>query len=243
MLVLVPAPSMSSSGSISAAKRRLLDELKLREPATVSQLADVLELTEVAVRQHLAALEAEGLVAAAPGPTTARGRPPVAWTVTDAARALFPDHHAQLAVEIIDAIRVSIGDDGLRRVIDARAEAQVDAYQRRIPVGDATIRARVGALARLRTDEGYLAEAVRESPDSYLLIERHCPICEAATACTGICRAEWDVFRRVLGDDLSVERIEHLIAGDTRCAYRIRRRSAEAGSETGAEARASVAAR
>jgi predicted ArsR family transcriptional regulator len=207
------------AASISTAKRRLLDELKRREPATVGDLADALGLTEVAVRQHLAVLEADALVAAAPGPAAARGRPPTTWTVTDAARALFPDHHA---------VRTSIGEDGLRRVIDARAKAQVDTYRRRIPVDDATIRARVGALARLRTDEGYMAEAVRESPTSYLLIERHCPICDAASACTGICRAEWDVFRQVLGDDVSVERTEHVLSGDTRCTYRIQSRSVEA---------------
>ena len=219
------------TASISTAKRRLLDELKRREPATVGELADALGLTEVAVRQHLAALEADALVAAAPGPAAARGRPPTTWTVTDAARTLFPDHHAQLAVEIIDAVRTSIGEDGLRRVIDARATAQVDAYRRRIPVADATIRARVGALARLRTDEGYMAEAVRESPDSYLLIERHCPICDAASACTGICRAEWDVFRQVLGDDVTVDRVEHVLSGDTRCTYRIQSRASEAVHE------------
>jgi predicted ArsR family transcriptional regulator len=30
------------------------------------------------------------------------------------------------------------------------------------------------------------------------------------------------VFRTVLGEDVSVERTEHLLAGATRCAYRIR---------------------
>jgi predicted ArsR family transcriptional regulator len=32
------------------------------------------------------------------------------------------------------------------------------------------------------------------------------------------------LFRVVLGDDVVVERTQHLIAGDQRCAYRIRPR-------------------
>ena len=47
------------------------------------------------------------------------------------------------------------------------------------------------------------------------------PICVAATACQGFCRAELDTFREVLGPDVSVEREEHIVQGDRRCAYRI----------------------
>jgi predicted ArsR family transcriptional regulator len=43
----------------------------------------------------------------------------------------------------------------------------------------------------------------------------------AATACQGFCRAELDTFRQVLGPDASVERAEHIVNGDRRCAYRI----------------------
>jgi predicted ArsR family transcriptional regulator len=57
----------------------------------------------------------------------------------------------------------------------------------------------------------------------YVLVENHCPICVAATSCQGFCRAELDTFREVLGPDASVERTEHIVAGDRRCAYRISR--------------------
>lgn len=219
------------AGSISAAKRRLLDELKCAGPTTAGALAHALGLTDVAVRQHLTALEAAGLVTNTPGPAAGRGRPPTTWTLGDAARSLFPDNHAQLSVELIDAIRRAVGEDGLRRVVDARADAQVDAYQQRVPGSDASLGVRARALARLRTDEGYMAEVVREAPDRFLLIEHHCPICEAATSCTGICRAEWEVFRRVLGDDVAVERVEHVLSEGSRCVYRLERVAATASTE------------
>src|SRR5258708_36122225 len=49
--------------------------------------------------------------------------------------------------------------------------------------------------------------------NSYLLVERHCPICIAATSCTGLCREELSVFRKLLGDRVQVERTEHIVAG------------------------------
>jgi predicted ArsR family transcriptional regulator len=211
---------------VSAAKRRLLEELKRIGPATAVDLAEALDLTDVAVRQHLSSLEETGLVTSGPGPTGGRGRPPTTWSLTDRARGEFPDHHAQLSIELIDAMRRAVGEAGLRKVVDARADLQVDAYRYRVPGTEASLRSRVGALARLRSAEGYMAEVVREGPDRFLLIEHHCPICEAATSCTGICRAEWDVFRRVLGDDVTVDRVEHLLSGGARCVYRLERSAA-----------------
>ena len=61
----------------------------------------------------------------------------------------------------------------------------------------------------------------RADAGGFLLLENHCPICAAATACQGFCRAELAVFRAVLGPDVTVDRTEHIPAGARRCAYRI----------------------
>jgi predicted ArsR family transcriptional regulator len=66
-----------------------------------------------------------------------------------------------------------------------------------------------------------MAEVLPDGPASFLLVENHCPICAAATACQGFCATEIDLFRAVLGPDVSVERVEHILAGDRRCAYRV----------------------
>jgi predicted ArsR family transcriptional regulator len=118
-------------------------------------------------------------------------------------------------------VRTALGDEGLARVIDARAEKQQAAYERAIPKRG-SLRARAEALARVRADEGYVAEVV-EDPDGrgVLLVEHHCPICAAATSCPGLCSSELELFRIVLGPQVSVERTQHLLAGDRRCAYRI----------------------
>ena len=67
-----------------------------------------------------------------------------------------------------------------------------------------------------------MAEVRRDGRD-FLFIENHCPICAAATACQGFCATELDLFRSALGPGVTVERAEHILSGDRRCAYRIRR--------------------
>lgn len=206
------------------AKRRLLDRLKLGDPATAAELAAGLGLTDVAVRQHLAALEAQGLVEPCKEPPQGRGRPATRWSLTPLAQGLFPERHAELTVGLIGAMRDTFGEKGLLRVIDARAAEQVEAYRRMLPPPGASLRKRVTALARQRTAEGYMAEVKPDGTDAFLLIEHHCPICDAARSCVGLCHAELDVFQRVLGPDVTVERTQHLLSGDQRCVYRIRPR-------------------
>src|SRR5258708_4189130 len=143
-------------------KRRIVERLK-RADAKVSDLARVLDMTEAGVRQHLDALAEHGLVMAHTGTAQGRGRPPTVWALTDLAQDLFPDRHDDLTVELITAVRSALGDKGLARVIDARGEVQRAAYARAVPKRG-SLRARVEALARVRTEEGYVAE-VANDPD------------------------------------------------------------------------------
>ena len=213
-------PGNLDTANLGATKRRIVERLK-RTDAKVADLARALDMTEAGVRQHLDALADHGLVVSRTDTAVGRGRPPTVWALTDLAQDLFPDRHDDLTVELITAVRTALGDKGLARVIDARGEVQRAAYARALPKRG-PLRARVEALARIRTEEGYVAEVIDDPQgDAVLLIEHHCPICTAAAACPGLCGSELALFRDVLGPKVSVERTQHIIAGDRRCTYRI----------------------
>jgi predicted ArsR family transcriptional regulator len=209
---------------LSTAKQRVLEHLKRADGATASEVSEALGITEAAVRQHIDALVERGLVErrARPRARAGRGRSPLEWVLTPASASQFADRHGQLTVELLDAIRDALGPNGLDRVIDSRAEHQLDAYRAVVPAaGTATLEQRVRALARQRTAEGYMADVHRDG-DGFVLVEHHCPICTAATACPGFCRSELQLFRDTLGPDVTVERTAHLLAGVVRCAYLVR---------------------
>src|SRR5215217_4511717 len=102
---------------LSDAKRRIIERLKRVESATAPELAVSFGLTDTAVRQHLEALEAVGLVERSPTTPAGRGRPPVAWRLRPIATSLFPDRHAELTVELISSIRDALGERGLAKVL------------------------------------------------------------------------------------------------------------------------------
>lgn len=200
-------------------RRAITKLLKTEGPTDSAKLADALGLTTMAVRQHLYALQSEGLVTAEERPVPI-GRPAKFWRLTAEADRLFPEAYAELSVALIDSIKESFGDDGLDRVLASRCARQQTDYQKRIRPGD-PLEKRLKALARVRTEEGYMAEVRKEDDGSFLLVENHCPICAAANACQGFCSTELDLFRSVLGPKVTVERVQHIIAGDLRCVYRV----------------------
>jgi len=198
---------------------RLLHALKAAGAQTAATLAARLGITAVAVRQHLDGLAAARLVT----PEDRRegvGRPKRYWGLTTAGHARFPDNHAGLTVELLEAVSSVFGQRGLDRLIAHRETATLANYRRQLAKAP-TLGDKVEALARLRTQEGYMAECRRDTDASFLLIENHCPICVAARTCQGLCRSELGIFVAVLGEGASVTRIDHMLSGARRCAYRV----------------------
>ncbi len=199
-------------------RRKILDILKREGPGTASEMAALLGVSAMAVRQHLYALTEEGLVEAVEK-ADGVGRPSKFWQLTAAADAFFPQGYAELTAGLMGGLQRAFGDKGLEQIIAARTDEQIISYGERMEDAH-SVKDRLRALAELRTEEGYMAE-VREDEQGFVFIENHCPICIAARTCTGLCASELSLFRAVLGNDVQVERTEHILQGARRCAYKV----------------------
>ncbi|WP_297580891.1 metalloregulator ArsR/SmtB family transcription factor [Devosia sp.] len=194
--------------------------LKMYGGLSAAALGEQLGTSSEAARQQLVRLAEEGHVAAE-SISSGVGRPTQVWGLTPAAQSRFPDTHAALTVQLLDILREQLGDTALDAVIAAREQATRTEYEAALAdAGD--LKDRVDRLVDLRSREGYMAAWTEQEDGSFLLTENHCPICAAATACQGFCRAELDVFKSVLGPDVEVHRQDHIVSGGRRCSYVIR---------------------
>ena len=211
---------MSETQTTLSGRAAVLERVKCEGPVTSEELGETLGITAMAVRQHLCALEDDGLVECATR-AGARGRPAKLWRACAKADTHFPDAHAHLAADLIGQMEKAFGEDGLDRIVKLRTAEQARLYREGMD-GKKTLKARLEALAAIRAKEGYMAE-VRRDPDTgaWLFVENHCPICAAAKLCTSLCREELNLFQKVLGRDVRVERVSHILAGAGRCAYRV----------------------
>ena len=200
---------------------RILDLLKTGGPQSAAALARSLGVTAVAIRQHLARLGEDGLVSGASDPPQGVGRPKQIWQLSETGHARYPDRHADLSADLIGAMQSAFGAEGMEKLLAERTARQLAAYRDRMPGDDAPLAEQVDALAKIRSDEGYMAYSEVADDGALLLVEQHCPICTAAKLCSGLCAQELELFERLLPAGTTIERTEHVLSDGRRCVYRI----------------------
>lgn len=204
----------------TSTRKAIINLLKHQGGMDVVALSSQFALSGMAIRQHLNALKEEGLVTfeeeARP-----MGRPTKLWRLTPAADRFFPSGYSELSVSLINSMKEAFGNEGLDKLLSVRNKNMQDQYLQYI--GDASgVKERLEKLAEIRTNEGYMAEVKDQGDGSLLFIEKHCPICEAAAVCTGLCKNELHLFKTVLGDQVHIERGEYILAGGRNCIYTVR---------------------
>ena len=144
-----------------------------------------------------------------------RGRPPVRWQLTPLAGELFPDRHADLTVELIGSIREALGDDGLDKVLEARAAGPARRLPQGTPRSGRHARARAGAPPGRRPQRrglpGRGARRRRRQPPA-----RRAPLpgVRGRRAPARACAApSWSCSRPRSATTSSVERVQHLLVG------------------------------
>jgi predicted ArsR family transcriptional regulator len=211
---------MTQQHTTPSGRLAVLDLVKREGPISADAMAQRLGITGMAVRQHLSALSAEGLADHAEE-ARPRGRPVRLWRATEKSAAQFADTHSALAADLVVQMRRAFGEEGMDKILKLRTAEQEKAYRAKTDAAR-SLKGKLDQLAKIRSAEGYMAEVRRDAQTGgWLFVEHHCPICAAARLCTGLCREELALFNRVLGKDVKVERLSHILAGAGRCAYRV----------------------
>ncbi len=197
---------------------KILQRMKREGDVTAKELAQELSLTTMGVRQHLQGLEESGLVDFHDVKVKV-GRPTRHWRLTAQGHSQFTDRHGDLIIQMLDSVEDLFGSTGLEKVINQREQQTFTQYQQALAKCE-NLKEKLELLTTLREQEGYMAELLHDE-QGYLLVENHCPICHAAKRCPSLCQSELNVFQRLLGNEYLIERNDHIIAGERRCAYRI----------------------
>ncbi|WP_442587932.1 helix-turn-helix transcriptional regulator [Pedobacter sp. AW31-3R] len=197
---------------------RAVGMLKARGPQSLSDLARELMVTVEGARFQMLKLSKEGLVAAK-ATVTGRGRPQQLWSLTDLGHTRFPDTHAALTVRLMEVMKETLGEQAVAKVIEANGNKGTNRYLGELE-GITDLESRISKFVSIRSKEGYMAQYIKEE-DGFVLIENHCPICAAAQANREICQAEFKTLQGVFGDSVLITRVEFIIEGGRRCAYKL----------------------
>jgi len=213
--MLTDHPAARASAALGDAgfghsRRRLLESLKRLGSATLREAAADLGLSRETVREHLNALGADGLVARAGSRRAGPGRPEILYRLTGRADALFPQREGEVLAELAAHLLARGNEAALRRFFEERAARRLGSARARL--AGLRGRKRLAEVARILSDEGYMAEVVGGT-----LRLAHCPL-QSVVAVTRLpCRAELALVESLLSR--SLKRTDYLPDGGSSCSY------------------------
>jgi DeoR family suf operon transcriptional repressor len=205
----------------SEPKKKLLYYLKVMQQAGLKELADVMKISRMAVHKHLSVLQNRGLVEGIEIRESSVGRPKMMYQLTSQSKSIFPKSYSAIATHALDFIERNMGKEGVERVLRDRQDDLFDKYYKHLK--DLDFDKRVKELARIRDEEGYMAESKKESKLSsrrHVLLEYNCPIIHIAEKHWEACSVETELFEKLLG--ANIETTHRAAKGDLICKFVIR---------------------
>ena len=188
---------------------------------TAVALAEHLHLTPAAVRRHLDAMVADGMLVASeerPRGPRGRGRPAKVFQLTDAGHEEFHQAYDDLALSALRYIRDTAGDQAVAefaKLLVGRLESRYREVAQTSADGPGT-----SALAEALSEDGYAA-SVAPARLGEQLCQHHCPVAHVAEQFPQLCEAETEVFARILGRH--VQRLATIAQGDRVCTTHVPR--------------------
>jgi len=189
-------------------------------PISAAALGERLGLTPAAVRRHLDALLAEGMIeprAARSRGQRGRGRPAKLFVITDAGRGAFVHAYDGLAGSALRFLAERAGEDAVGEF----ARSQVSGLVSRLgpTMREVSADQRVRVLAEALTADGYAASASQAKSGGEQLCQHHCPVAHVAAEFPQLCEAETEAFGRLLGTP--VQRLATIAHGDGVCTTHV----------------------
>jgi predicted ArsR family transcriptional regulator len=205
----------------TSTRKQILLMLKTGGPLTVSEMAQRLGVTEMAVRRHVNTLERDGLVQSRLL-RQSMGRPTSQYYLTEKSEEHFPKSYSSFTLEILNDLEQTQGSSVIDLLFQSREKRLTENHRADFQTGD--LREKVRKLAELQDSKGYMVEW-EELPDGrFKLVEFNCPIAQVANRYNQACQCEINWFRNLL--DADVERTECKARGGQNCVYYIREKAA-----------------
>jgi predicted ArsR family transcriptional regulator len=181
-----------------------------RTNRTVDELAQALNITDNAVRAHLATLERDGVVRQR-GERRGSGKPSYVYELTPEAEQLFPKAYGPVLRQVLEVLSERMTPEeleSLMRTVGSRIAAQWN-----IPQGD--LQVRLEAAVEILNELGGMAE-LESCAESYCIRGYSCPLAAAVPGHPEVCHLAETLLTELVGVPIQ-EHCER--TGTPRCCF------------------------
>ncbi|QWU47511.1 MULTISPECIES: metalloregulator ArsR/SmtB family transcription factor [Bacillus] len=206
-------------GEARTTKEEIVQLLKVKGEHTVADLAEALEITEMAIRRHLSKLEKDELIYSKMVRQHV-GRPTYLYGLSQKGEDTFPKEYKQFAIDMLEDL-ARMGDEKmLRHVLQARTKRMEEQLQKRIS-NQSNLAYKVQEVAAMQERNGYMVQIKRDGEHSFIFEKQNCPLKEIAERFPQVCEDEKDMYKRLFAD-ANVKTLANMCAGDCNCSYQIK---------------------
>lgn len=204
---------MVTDNSQESTRDIILHTIKLRNQATVKELAEAADVSPVTVRHHLNALQADSLLKT-DSIRRKVGRPYHVYSLSKKGHELFPKRYARLSTRLLEELKKQfpseIVTDLFHNVVAGIVEEHRSEFEN-LPFEE-----RLAYLVDMLAEEGFLARW-EKIDDEYHLIEYSCPYISVGEEHTEICSFDKELIIAVLNTD--VKQHSCMLNGDQCCEF------------------------
>ena len=183
---------------------------------TVTDLSRELDITPMAVRQHLLSLERKGIVVY----DTKKygiGRPVFVYTLTEKAKSSFPKVYERFTLEVLRIIEETEGRAKLEKIFKVRKKNMLTKLENAF-ADVKGLPEKIYVLSRLLDSDGSMTE-VLEHEDEYQLKKFNCVLSGITSKYPELCKQELDLYRNVFGKRVVRQQCQR--SGEPSCIYKI----------------------
>ncbi|MCM2477055.1 winged helix-turn-helix transcriptional regulator [Rhizobium sp. CG5] len=185
-------------------QRRLLAQLlDVKNGLSIDDLAQRLDISRTAVKQHLSGLERDGYVARGTARKTA-GRPEQTFVLTDDGIDVFPKQYSWFSRVLLQTLRSRIGEADLGEFM---FNLGVDMSAAALPrITGKTRSERILEIVRIMNETGFVAQAIEGDAGSLARIAcKNCVYHDLAKDHPEVCRFDIGFISGLMGADVEQE--------------------------------------
>jgi predicted ArsR family transcriptional regulator len=186
-------PLSKRNQRLLASTRGQIITLLRRSSRTVDELGQALNLTDNAVRAHLATLERDGVVLQS-GVRRGSGKPASVYDLAPEAEQLFPKAYVPVLQQVLAILSERLPTDEVETLL--REVGRRMAVQWKIPPGE--LRVRLEAAVEVFTELGGMAE-LEQNDGHYSIRSYSCPLAAVAPNHQAVCRLAETLLTELVG--------------------------------------------
>ena len=192
----------------------IVGELKRSGGMAIPELAKLLDMSYMGVKQHCLRLEQQGYLKVWRVPRVQVGRPQKLYKLTKKCDPLFPNGDARMVLDLLDSVKATFGETAPEKLLYHYFEKERDQWVKAVRAGKSLVE-KATRFADVRMQSGHFCHCHYSADTGFIIEEYHHPLQQVFKLYPGLKLIETRMIEQVIG--AKVDRSERKGSQGVKC--------------------------